>query len=104
MLGLPDISTLFIILGILVAAVNIVTEVLKQVLWNKVPTPLLVLIISVVLTMISMVVYCAVKQLALSWYYIAASFVVSFLVAYGAMFGFDKLQEILSKFTALSKK
>jgi len=39
--------------------------------------------------------YCAIKDISVTWYYITGAIAVGFMVAYAAMFGFDKLKEIL---------
>lgn len=96
MLSQINFPALIAIIGVLVALVNIVTQVLKQVTWDKLPTNFLVLILSVVLTLVFFFAYCAMFTIAVLWYYIAGAVVVGFLVAYAAMFGYDKLKEILS--------
>lgn len=97
MVELINLTTLLTIIGVLVAVVNIVTEVLKKVLWNKLPTSSLAVIISLVLTLAAFVAYCQYAAIVIVWYYIVAAVVVGFMVAYAAMFGFDKLKEILQK-------
>jgi hypothetical protein len=98
MMELVNITTLLTIIGILVALVNIVTEVIKKATWNKIPTSLLAVIVSLVLTLIAFFAYCQYAGIVVLWYYIAAAIVVGFMVAYAAMFGYDKLKEILEKF------
>jgi hypothetical protein len=92
---LINLTTLLTIIGVLVALVNIVTQVLKNVLPAKLPTSLLAIILSLVLTIIAFVAYCQYAAIVIVWYYIVGAIVVGFMVAYAAMFGFDKLKEIL---------
>lgn len=89
------ITTLIAIIGVLVALVNIVVEVLKKVLWDKVPTNALAVIVSLVLTLLAFFAWAAYTGSAILWYMVSAAVILSFLVAYAAMFGFDKLKEIL---------
>ena len=93
---IANVSTLLVIVGVLVAITNIITEVLKKVTWDKVPTNILVVIISEVLTLASFVAYAQMNGIGIVWYHIAAAVVVGIFVAYAAMFGFDKLQEALN--------
>jgi len=90
-----SVSALITIIGVLVAIVNIVTEVIKKATWDKIPTNLLVVILSIVLTLIAFFAYAQVTGLVIVWYLVAAAVVVGIMVAYAAMFGFDKLKEIL---------
>ena len=98
-----NVSTLFTIIGVLVALVNIVTQVFKNLLPSKFPTSLLAVIISLVLTLVAFFGYCQYAAIVIVWYYIAAAIVVGFMVAYAAMFGFDKLKEILQGLGISSK-
>ncbi len=93
-------SAVISIVGILVVMTNIITQVLKKVTWEKLPTNILVVIISMVLTLTAFFAYCQVNAVAVVWYMVAAAVVLGFMVAYAAMFGFDKLKEALSQFNA----
>lgn len=88
-----DISALIAIIGTLVALTNIVVEVVKKVTWNKIPTSILAVSVSEILTLIAGFSYWEIKALPLSWYTIVAFVVVGILVSYAAMFGFDKLKD-----------
>jgi len=85
------------IVGVLVVLVNIITEVLKKVLWDKLPTNILAVCVSMVLTMIAFFAWTAITGTPILWYYVVGAVVLGFLVAYAAMFGFDKLKEVLEK-------
>jgi hypothetical protein len=89
------VATLLSVIGLLVAITNIITEVLKKVTWEKIPTQILALLISEVLTLIAFFAFMQIKGITILWYMIAAAVVVGLLVAYAAMFGFEKLKEIL---------
>lgn len=92
------ISIFLIIVGALMAATNIITEVLKKVTWNKIPTNLLVFIIAVALTLVTGAAYAQIKGIPILWYYVVAAVVVGLFVAYAAMFGFDKFKQAISQF------
>lgn len=85
------------IVGVLVVLVNIITEVLKKVLWDKLPTNILAVCVSMVLTMIAFFAWTTITGTPVLWYYVVGAVVLGFLVAYAAMFGFDKLKEALEK-------
>lgn len=90
-------TTLLTIIGVLVALVNIMTEVLKKILPANWPTSLVATVISLVITMLAFFGYFSYAALVVTWYYIVVAIVVGFMVAYAAMFGFDKLKEILAR-------
>lgn len=88
------ISQLFIIIAVLTAIVNIATEVCK-VTFEKISGSktinIFVVIISVFLTVATFLAYWQIKGLEIAWYLILAFIVIGILVAYSAMFGYDKL-------------
>jgi hypothetical protein len=90
-----ELSTILSIVGVLVVLTNIITQVLKKALWDKLPTNILVVIISMVLTMAAFFFYCQTNAVTIMWYGVVGAIVLGFLVAYAAMFGFDKLKETL---------
>ncbi|WP_455582558.1 hypothetical protein [Dysosmobacter sp.] len=90
-----DISVLLSIVGGITVLTNIIVQVLKKITWEKVPTNLLALFVAMVLTLASGAAYAEINGITATWYMVAGAVVVGFLSAYAAMFGFDKLQEIL---------
>lgn len=91
-----DISVVITIIGVLVALTNIIVEVAKKATWDKLPTNVLALVVAEVLTIASGIAYCQIKAVPMEWYIVAALVVVGFMVAYAAMFGFDKLRQIMN--------
>lgn len=92
-----DLSVILSIIGALVVLTNIIVQVLKKVTWEKMPTNILVIVISMVLTLAAFFAYCQIKTIAVAWYTVVAAIVLGFLVAYAAMFGFDKIKEALAQ-------
>ena len=84
-------SVIISIIGVLVV------QVLKKVTWDKLPTNALAMIVSLVLTLGAFFAYCSIKGITVVWYMVFAAVVLAFMVAYAAMFGFDKLKEALSQ-------
>lgn len=92
-----NLSVILSIVGVLVVLTNIITQVLKKLTWEKIPTNILVVIISMALTLVAFFAYCQIKAIAIVWYMVVAAVILGFLVAYAAMFGFDKLKEVLNQ-------
>lgn len=91
-----DLAVLLPVIGLLVALTNIITQVLKRVTWDKLPTNVVAVIVAMVLSIAAGIAYCQVKTVAITWYLVVGLVVGGFAVAYAAMFGFDKLREILN--------
>ncbi len=94
------ISQVLIIVGILTIFVNIITEVMKKSFsWlstSKVIN-IFVLCLSIVLTVGVFIAYWQMNGMMLTWYLVAAFVIVGIMVAYAAMFGFDKLMAYFEK-------
>ena len=90
-----DLTQIIPIVGVLVALTNVIVQVLKKATWDKLPTNVLALVIAMLLCLVAGIAYCQVNAISITWYLVAALIVLGFLVAYAAMFGFDKLQEIM---------
>lgn len=93
-----NIPVLLTIIGAITVLTNIIVEVLKKITWDKVPTSLVALIVAMALTLIAGAAYASINGIAITWYMVAGAVVVGFMSAYAAMFGFDKLKEILEGF------
>ena len=92
-----NLSVILSIVGVLVVLTNIITQVLEKVTWEKMPTNILVVIISMTLTLVAFFAYCQINAIVITWYMVVAAVILGFLVAYAAMFGFDKLKEVLNQ-------
>lgn len=91
-----ELSVIITIIGVLVALTNVIVQVVKSATWEKLPTNILALLVGQVLTIAAGIAYFQIKQIAIVWYMIVALVVAGFMVAYAAMFGFDKLKEIMN--------
>lgn len=91
-----ELSVIIAIIGVLVALTNVIVEVAKKATWDKLPTNILALIVGEVLTIGAGIAYFQIKDIAIVWYMVAALVVGGFMVSYAAMFGFDKLREIMN--------
>ncbi|WP_297984174.1 hypothetical protein [uncultured Oscillibacter sp.] len=95
--SLLNLSAVLSIVGVLVVLTNIIVQVVKKVTWGKLPTNILAVAVAMVLTLVAFFAYCQIKAITVVWYMVVAAVVLAFLVAYAAMFGFDKLKEALAQ-------
>ncbi len=87
---------LTIVFGLMVVT-NIITEVIKKLTWDKVPTNLLVVIISESLTLVSGAAYAQINNIDIIWYHVIGAVITGIFVSYAAMFGFDKFRQALEQ-------
>ena len=95
--GILNLSTILTIIGILVVLTNIVVQVLKKLTWDRLPTNVLAVVVSMALTLVAFFSYCQIKAIAVVWYMVAAAVVMGFMVSYAAMFGYYKHMEAIGK-------
>ena len=81
----------------LTVVTNIITEVIKKITWDKVPTNLMVVIIAEVLTLATGAAYAQFTNLDVAWFHGFGAVVVGLFVAYAAMFGFDKFKQAVDQ-------
>lgn len=91
-----DLAFIITIIGVLVALTNVITEVIKKLTWDKMPTNVLAVVVGELLTLAGGLAYFQVNGIEVVWYYVVALVVIGFMVSYAAMFGFDKLKEIMN--------
>lgn len=81
----------------LMVVTNVITEVIKKITWDKIPTNLVVVIIAEILTIASGATYASINNIAIQWYHIFGAVVTGIFVSYAAMFGFDKLRQTIGQ-------
>ena len=87
------------IIGILAFVVSVIIEVIKNVSFLKnIPTDLVVIVLSEVLTVLSFLAYMSYNSIAVTWYLAVGSFIAGFFVAFVAMYGWDKITELYKRF------
>ena len=93
-------TTLIIgIIGVLSFAVSIITQVFKGVSGlKKIPTDILVFVLSIGITVVAFIAYMQYIQQAILWYMIIAAIMAGFLVAFVAMYGWEKVAELWKRF------
>lgn len=92
------VSYVLIIVAVLVVLTNVVTEVVKKI-FTSVPSNILALAVAMILALVALFAFCQLMEVAVTWYLVVAAVVVGFLTAYAAMFGYDKLRQLLEQFT-----
>jgi len=89
-------SIILAIMFALTTAVTLIVEVVKR-LVPKIPTDLVVFIISIALAVLALYVYAAIMEITVMWYYAVGAVVLGIFVAYAAMFGWDKFTALISR-------
>lgn len=92
-------SKILALIGGLAFIVTVIIEVIKNIkLLEKVPTQLVVIIVSMLVCVIGYLAYASYSGIAITWYYVFAAFISSFVVSYVSMYGFDTLKELYDRF------
>ena len=94
---LSNATLLLAVVGGLAFIVSVITQVIKDIFKN-VPTDLVVFVLSIALTVTAFVAYMQYIGEAMLWYMIVASVIAGFIVAFVAMFGWEKLSELWKRF------
>ena len=97
--AITSITSLLAMVGALAFMVSIITQVFKGVgVLSKVPTDILVFVLSIGLTVIAFVAYMQYIQMAIVWYMVVAAIMAGFIVAFVAMYGWEKFSELWQRF------
>lgn len=92
-------SSAILIIGLLAFGVSIIVQVIKALPGlNKIPTNVVVFALAIMLSMVAFFVYADITEMKIFWYYIVAVVMLGFFVAYIAMFGWDKFNELYKRF------
>jgi hypothetical protein len=90
---------LVIAIGALAFVVSVITEVVKGIGgMKKVPTDIVVIVLSMVLTVVAFFAYVQYAAIAIAWYWVVAAIICGFFVAFIAMYGWDKINELWARF------
>lgn len=98
-IAITSITSLVAVVGALAFIVSVITQVFKGVsVLSKVPTDILVFVLSIGLTVIAFVAYMQYIQQIIVWYMIIAAIMAGFIVAFVAMYGWEKFSELWKRF------
>ncbi len=96
---LSNMTLLIGIIGMLAFMVSMITQVFKGVgVFAKIPTDLFVMVLSIGITVTAFVAYMQYIQQTIIWYMILAAIMAGFVVAFVAMFGWEKAVELWKRF------
>lgn len=98
-LAITSITQLVATIGVLAFLVSVITQVFKGVsILSKIPTDILVLVLSIGITVVAFVAYMQYIQQAILWYMVLAAIIAGFIVAFVAMYGWEKFSELWKRF------
>lgn len=98
-------SQLVVAIGALAFVVSVITEVIKGIgVMKSVPTDIVVIILSMVLTVVAFFAYAQYTALVVAWYWVVAALICGFFVAFIAMYGWSKLNELWTRFNPNNKE
>lgn len=96
---IANITIILAIIGVLAFIVSLITQVIKGIgIFAKVPTDMLVFVLSIGITVIAFVAYMQYIQMVILWYMIFAAIMAGFVVAFVAMYGWEKLSDLWQRF------
>lgn len=101
---IQNMTLILAIIGALAFMVSVITQVFKGVgVLSKIPTDILVFVLSIGLTIIAFIAYMQYMQQVILWYMIIAAILAGFIVAFVAMYGWEKLSDLWSRFGKTEK-
>lgn len=98
-IAITSIAQILTIIGVLAFLVSVITQVFKGVSFlSKIPTDILVFVLSIGMTVVVFIAYMQYIQQVILWYMILAAIIAGFIVAFVAMYGWEKFSELLKRF------
>lgn len=96
---ITNMTAILAVIGVLAFMVSVITQVFKGVgVLAKIPTDILVFVLSIGMTVTAFVAYMQYIQQTILWYMILAAILAGFLVAFVAMYGWEKFVELWNRF------
>lgn len=90
-----NMTLILAVIGILAFCVSVITQVFKGVgALSRIPTDALVFVLSIGITVAAFVAYMQYIQMQILWYMILTAVMAGFIVAFVAMYGWEKLTEL----------
>lgn len=101
---IKDMTLIIAIISVLAFMVSVITQVFKGVgVLSKIPTDILVFVLSIGITVAAFIAYMQYIQQTILWYMIIASILAGFVVAFVAMYGWEKLSDLWNRFKGNEK-
>ena len=99
-----NMTLILAVIGILAFCVSVITQVFKGVgALSRIPTDALVFVLSIGITVAACVAYMQYIQMQILWYMILAAIMAGFIVAFVAMYGWEKLTELWKRMSKTEK-
>lgn len=96
---MSNITIILAVIGAITFIVSVITQVIKGIgIFAKVPTDGLVLVLSIGITVAVFVAYMQYVHMTILWYMVLAAIIAGFVVAFVAMYGWEKLSELWKRF------
>lgn len=97
-------AMLILAIGFLAFCVSVIVQAIKNVkMFKPMPTDLLVLVLSIVLTIVAILVVCSIVGIAITWYFIVVALICGFFVSEVATDGWSKISAIYNRCKKTSK-
>ena len=94
-----NIMIILAVIGAIAFIVSVITQVIKGVgVFAKIPTDGLVLVLLIGITVAAFVAYMQYLHMTILWYMVLAAIMAGFVVAFVAMYGWEKLSELWKRF------
>jgi hypothetical protein len=94
-----NIMIILAVIGAIAFIVSVITQVIKGVgVFAKIPTDGLVLVLSIGITVAAFVAYMQYLHMTILWYMVLAAIMAGFVVAFVAMYGWEKLSKLWKRF------
>lgn len=98
-------TMLVAVIGVLAFVVSIVVEVVKGVsIFEKMPTDILVVLLSLIVAILAMFVYASYASTNITWLLLVAAIFLGFFVAFVAMYGWTKFNEMWARLNPNNNK
>lgn len=86
-------------IGVIAAIVSIITEMTKEIgFLKKIPTILQVIVISIILWIVLYMGLCGAGYMVFEWFMLAAVVVAGFITAYVSSYGWEKLNDVFTRY------
>lgn len=85
-------------LGVLSFLVAVIVQVIKELpRLNRIPTSVVVLVVSVILCPLAVIIFCQCFKIVIVWYYLVGAVIAAFIVYLIAAGGWERLAEIWNR-------
>lgn len=96
---MTEFANIAIVISCLATLVSVITQVTKEFKFlKKIHTSLQVTVLSIVLTVVTYMAYISHYDINIEWYMVVGAVIGGFIVAFVAMFGWEKLSGLYKKF------